>query len=169
MNWEMIGALGEIAGAIGVIIALGYGGFQLRATVRQRQFRAALEVSDRISDFLQDLFQSPDLVDIWLRGMKAPDSLDDHEQFRLATMFLYLTLHWERSYYLLKDDGLEAHVATPLASGRSEVVGSRGYRAWFDTREHWFTREFRAVIRHEQSEPPEYRLPFKQTAPDDFE
>lgn len=35
MNWQAIGAIGELAGAVGVIATLGYLAFQVRQNTRQ--------------------------------------------------------------------------------------------------------------------------------------
>jgi len=55
MNWEAIGAIGEIAGAIGVVVTLAYLSVQLRQNTKASRLsaiQAASENSSRFSELL---------------------------------------------------------------------------------------------------------------------
>ncbi len=55
MNWEAIGAIGEIAGAIGVIVTLMYLAIQLRQNTNASQVAAiqsSMENSARFSELI---------------------------------------------------------------------------------------------------------------------
>ena len=43
MNWEALGAIGEIVGAVGVILTLGYLAVQIRQNVAQVRIRAEVK------------------------------------------------------------------------------------------------------------------------------
>ena len=71
MNWEAIGAIGEIVGAIAVIATLGYLAYQIKEQTKQYRSAATRERGQRISDSLYQLADSEHLVPAFLRMQLA--------------------------------------------------------------------------------------------------
>ena len=86
LNWEAIGAIGEIIGAAGVIITLLYLASQLRQNTRALQVTSIDSTTQVGNDVRRLLAENPEMTDIYRRGLADPDSLDDleYERFRLA-------------------------------------------------------------------------------------
>ena len=86
MNWEAIGAVGEIIGAAGVIITLLYLASQLRQNTRALQVTSIDSTTQVGNDVRRLLAESPEIADIYLRGLADPENLDDleRERFRLV-------------------------------------------------------------------------------------
>lgn len=89
MNWEAIGAIGEIVGAIGVIITLGYLGFQIRQNTSQleqnERTSIAAAVSGSVADYRENrryIYTSRDVADIVMKGMSDANSLDEIDRYR---------------------------------------------------------------------------------------
>ncbi len=108
MNWEAIGAIGELLGAIAVVISLIYVALQVRSGTQ------ALKTSTRGAAFrsLQEwnyaVLSEPDLAWIFQRGMAEPQVLDEHQQARFVhLMFSYLKL-FENIYLHLLDGSVGA-------------------------------------------------------------
>ena len=77
MNWEAIGAIGEVLGAIGVIVSLIYLSIQIRQNTRQmgehsRQLRVAAidSIAASFSRFRDPLIREPEVAALWLRGLE---------------------------------------------------------------------------------------------------
>jgi hypothetical protein len=93
MNWEAIGAIGEVIGALGVIVSLLYLAVQIRqntASVKASSYDSWLSQAAGVSDLL---LSNEALGRAWARGLSKPDSLDpiDRERFdALMTRFLRL-------------------------------------------------------------------------------
>ena len=101
MNWDAIGAIGEIVGAIAVVVSLVYVAYQVR------QNTAALKVST-----LQDLIanqtsaqnvvaSSPQVAELWQRADDAYDELTpaEHKQFMMFIISMLNVLVSARSNY----------------------------------------------------------------------
>jgi len=71
MNWEMISAVGQMLGAIGVIISIIYLAAQIRNQNKESQ-RAAMNVlTSHWSDLNRTLVEKPDLAALWLRALQS--------------------------------------------------------------------------------------------------
>ena len=98
MNWEAIGAIGELVGAAGVIVTLGYLAIQIREnsqSVRASTFHEAIR--DQVAA-MEALNHDSELNRIWYDGMHDFDALSKEDQRRFAT---YLTSVLRRSENLL--------------------------------------------------------------------
>jgi hypothetical protein len=89
MNWEAVGAIGEIVGAIGVIVTLGYLGFQIRQNTAQleqsERTAIAAAVSASATNYRENrrhIYTSRDVAAVVMKGMADFDSLDDVDQYR---------------------------------------------------------------------------------------
>lgn len=86
MNWEAIGAIGEIAGAIGVIATLLYLSVQVRSSTLASRVESNLAATRMYTDFLSGLIHSPEINDLFLRGRKGLSSLTSDEFYRFSNL-----------------------------------------------------------------------------------
>ena len=71
MNWEMISAVGQMLGAIGVIISIVYLAAQIRNQNKESQ-RAAMNVlTTHWSDLNRTLVENPEMAVLWLRALRS--------------------------------------------------------------------------------------------------
>jgi hypothetical protein len=75
MNWDAIGAVGEAIGAAGVIASLVYLAIQIRASTRASAVQAKLQATRLLSEVMDSLIQTPELNDLYLRGLADLGSL----------------------------------------------------------------------------------------------
>lgn len=83
MNWEAIGAIGEIVGALGVVVTFIYLAYQIRQnTVQLEQSTLAAKAAaqnasnEALRENRKALFESADMAEIFQRGNEDPDDLD---------------------------------------------------------------------------------------------
>jgi len=76
MNWEMIGAIGEVIGAAGVMASLIYLALQIRTSNRAARQATMQELLDRQQTLMSQLTGPGDLADTFVRGLADFDSLD---------------------------------------------------------------------------------------------
>lgn len=93
MNWEAIGAVGEIVGAMAVVASLAYLAIQIRHNTRQleeqsrtHRLSALIATESSFQQFRGFVSQNPQLAGVWRRGLASWDSLTPDE----ATQFDYL-------------------------------------------------------------------------------
>ena len=77
MNWEALGAIGEIVGAAGVIVSLLYLASQLESNSRQRRHVSAQAVLDKLNGLIGQLAFTAGAGDVWSRGLSGLDALKD--------------------------------------------------------------------------------------------
>jgi hypothetical protein len=92
MNWEAIGAIGEILGAIGVIVSLFYVAYQVRQNTKQSDQNTnaieltALDAITTQANFIRLSIATDDAAsEVWIKGLTNPESLSlkDEERFRM--------------------------------------------------------------------------------------
>ncbi len=125
MNWEALGAIGEIVGAMGVIATLIYLAIQIRQnTQQQKKYELASQAdavnasAEAVRDARRDIYQDPELCEIWIKGMSHPDKLTENEYTR---------------YRLLIQNALDGiwdiHSRTTVSGVSAEIWESVGMKA----------------------------------------
>jgi len=93
MNWEAIGAIAELTGAVAVVASLVYFGIQIRVNTAQmadhsRSLRLAAQDSTTASFslFRDALIRDPAVATLWNRTLADFDSLSADERVQAAAM-----------------------------------------------------------------------------------
>ena len=82
MNWDAIGAIGEILGAGAVVVSLFYLATQIRAQNRESRVAAMHDILTAFRESYTQ-FNDGDIADIFVRGNQAFESLTAAEKVRL--------------------------------------------------------------------------------------
>lgn len=153
MNWEAIGAIGEIIGATGVILSLFYVAYQVRLNTKQTdQNTAALEAASEeamanLSTVARwKVAESEEVATIYTEGLKDPHSLSEIEQVRFravlaALLQLFQLIHSQDRNNRVKDFDWDS--AKPTIRRMFGTNGGRWY--WKNYQEEW-SSEFRESI-----------------------
>lgn len=157
MDWQMVGALAELLGALGVIATLGYLAVQIRRSTRVAQHRAAAELLAQTQSFLAQISKDTESAALYRRGMAADSDLTEDEVVRFHAQVLELALMWQRGFHMSEASDLESWMMTTLSTGRSHMVTAPGFRRWFEVRGSWLTPEFRQVLEREMRGAGVYR------------
>jgi len=99
LNWDALGAVAEVVGAIGVIASLLYLAIQVKASTRASAVEAKLASSRMYTDFLALLVQSPELNDLMLRGRKDIKSLEHDEYLRFSNLAFIAFSFFSAGYF----------------------------------------------------------------------
>jgi hypothetical protein len=86
MNWDAVGAIGEIVGALAVVVTLGYLGIQTRHVHRTARSDARQRILDEWSDALSNFVGSEENRTVLARGLEEYESLEQAD--------LLLFNHW---------------------------------------------------------------------------
>ena len=73
MNWEMIGAIGQIVAAFGVIASLIYLALQIKNQNREGRRAAVNILTAQWGDFMRSTTESSEVSAIYLRGIRSFD------------------------------------------------------------------------------------------------
>ena len=82
VNWEAISAIGQIVGAIAVVVSLIYVAREIRSNAR-----AARQVSmDNINRWLREVAEHPHLAELYYRGIPDFESLQNGDLVRFSML-----------------------------------------------------------------------------------
>ena len=82
MNWDAIGAIGEVVGAVAVVVTLLYVARQIHQANAQTQARARYSFIDAYGRMNSSITESKEVASIFRRGLAGEEfDLDEHIQF----------------------------------------------------------------------------------------
>jgi len=136
MNWEAIGATGEVLGAAGVIITLAYLALQIRQNsehiehnVRSQRLAASASLHQSLMEIRLAFLRDPELLRIFGQGRKDPDALSPSELARFMVsctlLFEQLAFAFDRRREGVGDWSSFEHYLTDYAS-------APGVQVWWD-------------------------------------
>ena len=82
MNWDALGAVGEIVGAVAVVATLVYLSIQIRQNTKSERASALDASISAFSAVRESTYVNPELSALYLKGSKSPSTLNEEEAFR---------------------------------------------------------------------------------------
>ena len=88
MNWDAIGAIAELLGAIAVLATLLYLAIQIRQSSSSIHNQTSWAITQALDSLNTQITEHGEVTDIWIRGREDPDSLsqEEFERFRSFTL-----------------------------------------------------------------------------------
>ena len=80
MTIEELGALGEVVGAVAVVLSLFYLGRQIRDNSKQVRAAAIIDVNRLINEGFDPIYGNPAYLDVWFRGLESREDLNDFDR-----------------------------------------------------------------------------------------
>ena len=130
MNWEAIGAVGEILAAIAVIATLIYLAKQIRLNAKAMEVSALRDTTDQWHRWSEVLATSPELADIVARGNKSVSGLSEDEAMRYGA-YIQMFFDSAESYRSLVLDHKIQKGMDVLESIVSKRVSETGIQEWW--------------------------------------
>jgi hypothetical protein len=95
MNWEAIGAIAEMAGAIAVVVSLIYVAIQIRDNSNTNRILQRQNATNQLAGFMDLLLLNPELAEVHDKGRDNPEALSTTELVRFRRLmrrgFWYLS------------------------------------------------------------------------------
>ena len=140
MNWEAVGAIGEVVGAVGVIITLAYLAFQIRQNTNGLRLTARQTLTHQNTDFTKMLLE-PDIADLYaktvptnIESMQNPLDLSVEELTKFARLSYIGLTNLENQYHAWKTGLLsEDEWAAPAALIANVYAASEATQDYWDT------------------------------------
>jgi hypothetical protein len=156
VNWEAISAIGQIVGALAVVISLIYVASEVRRNTSATQLAAMRSMRDAFNQWIQQLAQYPDLTEIYNRGIHDFESLERTDSARFSILMHGAFRNFEEIYYLRAKGHLEQGVWRGWDTAMRDVNGYPEVQSWWRLRSHWFNEEFAKFIDYVQqtAKPP---------------
>ena len=161
MNWDAIGAIGEVLGAIAVVVTLIYLALQVRQNTDALKLGTAHNTTTELADV--NLFPSGnhEIADIFLRGLEDIEDLERVERLRLYGYFHKYCRTQENVHYQFTHNALEAELFEGITIQFISVMSMPGPRHYWQARKYWYNQKFQVYVDQQLSSPA--LKPFKLT------
>lgn len=146
MNWEMLGALGQLIAVLVGIPSIIYLAIQIRAQTTERRQSAVYALTVHWGDLTRSLHDNPEFGAIYLRGVQSFDDLDGLSKLRFSAFFNRFLKNFEAMYFSHRDGVLTSALWDEIERTMSDVLAYPGTHQWWKTRRHWHTEEFARVV-----------------------
>lgn len=152
MNWEAIGAVGEVVGAAGVIASLVYLSIQIRQNTQSTMAATYQQATSGLRALSWGMASTPDLGLIFAKGRQgAPLTDEEAARFHWACLAAFRT--YENIFYQYERGVLEERVWRGVQEAMVQMFWHPGVQDWWKPRRSLFDAAFRRLM--DQSSPPD--------------
>ncbi|MFT7470155.1 MAG: hypothetical protein ACI8XU_000043 [Kiritimatiellia bacterium] len=152
MNWEAIGAIGEIVGATGVIVTLIYLAVQIRqntSATNRTNVRNVLESNNSALSSLLD----ESVSEIFVRGLKSLEGLNEVERYRFDNAFYQWVGSCEQAFIDKREGTFSADSIVVYENAIVGYLLTPGGKQWWEERQVWFSPPFRDDVNRLCADP----------------
>lgn len=142
MNWDAVGALAELLGAVAVVVSLLYVATQVRESTRQARRDATRDLATRISDISLAVASSPELGNLLVRGGADPSQLTKGDQARYRGLMNALFRSLEQQYLFRKEGALDDESWRAVEHIIRDFAALPGTQTYLVDRGQWYTPSF---------------------------
>jgi len=146
VNWEAISAIGQIVGAIAVVISLIYLAREIRSNARSARVASERSLVQMLIQFTQQLAEHPHLSELWYRGLYDFESLKNGDRIRFSALIVQLFRLYEETYYGQSEGHVAARIWRQAEAPLRDFSGYPGVQAWWRSRSHWFGKDFADLV-----------------------
>lgn len=145
MNWNAISAVGDIVGAIGVVISLIYLAKQIKDQNSQSKLSSLFEMSRELR-VAQENFATKEFADIFIRANQDFNSITESESLRLFLLVTNLFRIWENTFLEHKDGNLSDKVWVTLSKDYSQAMGIPSFKYIWAMRKQNYDEDFQHYV-----------------------
>ena len=147
MNWEALGAVADLVGAVVVVVSLLYLAAQVRGSTRQARFDASRELAGRITDISLSVAESREVGELFFRGATRMEDLDPVDQVRFRGLMNGLFRGIEQQFVLRREGTLDDEDWDAVRHILHDFAQLPGVRNYLRDRAGWYKRSFVDYLR----------------------
>ncbi len=146
MNWDAIGAIGEILGAIGVIATLGYLSMQIRQNTTAVKASAYQSITEHLAEINRAVVEDPEMSDLSHKGATDLNSLSARDQARFGAFVVARLRHYENIYYHHQKNLIESEVWDAHENVLRGMMKNPGVRLAWSNAKAGFPKSFSQAV-----------------------
>lgn len=151
MNWEAIGAVGEILGAAAVVLTLFYLARQVRTQNRASEIDAYEGIMDGFNEMNRMIASDRALYRLLIDGLNRPDELDEDQAGQFSFLFRCYTNNFQKTHRAYERGAISEQDWGGLASQYAAMTESPGGKLFVEGHQD-VMREFLDAVRRHQSD-----------------
>lgn len=157
MNWNAIGALGEIFGGLAVVLSLVYVAAQLRQNTQALRRAASADAISAIRHWNDALIRDPEVGRIFTQGLTGIDSLSEADRIRFLTLMVNFFKTYEDLYYQYANGAMDPEVWAGWEQLGVMYFNTVGMRQYWNERRPIFSASFQRWMDSISDLPPAER------------
>ena len=146
MNWDAIGAIAELLGAIGVIGSLVYLATQIRQNTKSLSTSSFQATTDALNQVNALIANNPELAELFAGVRKGKTELTEVEEIRWVFLITSVLRIWETAYYQ-RSEGVVLDASWQRYEGSLRgMVALPIFSGWWANNSFGFTDEFSSLV-----------------------
>lgn len=145
MNWEAVGAIGEILGAAAVVATLAYLSIQIRQNTKVARSATRQAIAQSAQSLTSDVILTPDMAAILLRHLQG-EALTPTEAFKLQGRCYRDMRHWENIYYQVREGLLSEEEWPGFRRNLAALFDIPAYRDYWSSESILYSEAFRKEV-----------------------
>ena len=132
MSLDDVGNIGELIGAVGVIITLIYLAVQIRQNTSALKATSHQEATREAADFVAQIAGDGDIARIFSKGGKDWNCLEGDEKLRFSMLLFRVFFNFQNTYNLHQNGGIDDEYWESQLGVMMWFMGMPGVRSWWD-------------------------------------
>jgi hypothetical protein len=145
MNWDALGAVGEIVGAFGVVVSLLYLASQIRAQNRESRVASVHEIIEAFRGAITS-FQDPQRAEVYTTALDGFSELKPAQRLQFISMVQGMLRVWEEAFYQHREDRLDDRTWKAMLAQYRDLMAADGFQKVWALRKHAYSEEFRDFV-----------------------
>ena len=146
INWNAIQAIGDMAGAVGVIVTLIYLSIQLRQNTKASRVTAIQNSMENSARFSELLATHDDLSHIFWLGLSDPDSLDaDSKRKFVSTLNVFMRRELV-AFYLHRQGVMPDHLWAARLGALTSTFNQPGLKMYLSVARDTLPEDFQSFL-----------------------
>jgi hypothetical protein len=146
MNWDAVAAIGELIGAIAVVVSVLYLAWQVRGQVRETRLTAILEVSEGFREAIAATFMDRQLAELFVKAKDGAEGMGEVDRIQFVAFVQRNYRVWEDAFYQHRQGRLDEPHWRSMERQYSSLLSWPGVRWVWSIRRDFYTREFRDYV-----------------------
>lgn len=126
INWDALGAIGELLGSLVVLVTLGYLAIQTRSINKQSQAEARYAFVEAMAQMNMAIAKDTRVASIWRRGLASVEELTEDERMQFFMLVGQFANLWSVMHQLHKEDLLPGTQWLIVKNDLVSIMGSDG-------------------------------------------
>jgi hypothetical protein len=146
MNWEAVGALAEVFGAVGVIVTLAFLARQIQQNTRAVRASTNHNLNQQRTELSLRLALEPGAADLLLRGARSRDDLEPAERARHTLLLRAVIAGFEDAYVQFCAGMCDSETWDVSKVVLRQVISAPGFAAWWEQNRESLRSSFRSEV-----------------------
>jgi len=146
MNWEAIGAAGEVVGAAGVIVTLLYLATQIRQNTRAVRLNTLHSTTEGFRSQAALIGASSAVAEIYAGGLTNPDELNQNERVQFYALMHNQMRCYEDAFYQHSEGALDVRYWAGMHGQMLNTTSLAGFAQYWNDRRQWYSESFQGHV-----------------------